>query len=71
MSDLKPCPFCGGEPNFSQTSQDSDTQFAVECRGCGAEIGFWLPWVADEDEKATAQVDVVTRWNTRKGGGHE
>ena len=59
--DLKPCPFCGGEPRIrKRMDEDLFTHNAVEwagvfCANCN--IGFdWPPDV---------EPDAVTQWNTR------
>jgi Lar family restriction alleviation protein len=63
--ELKPCPFCGGEAYIYETSQDSDMQIQAQCKGCGAEIAFWLPWTAGAGQQASAWLDVEARWNRR------
>ena len=64
-NELKPCPFCGGEAHFVETSADSDTEFHAQCKSCGAEIGYWVPYTAGDELRLIATQDVVTRWNTR------
>ena len=64
-TELKPCPFCGGEAHIYTTSQDSDTQVQAQCKSCGAEIAFWLPWTSGAGQIASAWNDVTARWNTR------
>ncbi len=65
MADLKSCPFCGGEAREFETEHDSEYQYQVQCRGCGAEIAFWSPWTAGAGQRATAALDCVERWNRR------
>ena len=31
MSDLKPCPFCGGRASIGQTKKSLRNQYAVQC----------------------------------------
>ena len=52
MSDLKPCPFCGGEA--VRRYHDVYMLDYVKCRKCGAQTGL----CANEDEATAA-------WNTR------
>ena len=66
MNDLLPCPFCGGEAHEFETEHDSEHQYQVQCRGCGAEIAFWSPWTAGAGQRATAALDCVERWNRRQ-----
>lgn len=35
MSDLKPCPFCGGVPEYSINTGYAD-KYILQCRECGA-----------------------------------
>ena len=54
MSDLKPCPFCGGKAKL----EDMGYPHHVYCTGCGARVqgkGF-----AEEGEK-----DAIETWNKR------
>lgn len=51
MSELKCCPFCGGELEYSFLLG------ASECKGCGAMIGF---------PKLTRHEDKIIATNTRK-----
>ena len=53
MSELKPCPFCGGEAEYL----NSETSEWVECSKCGAkgEIELW----------GTSGNCVYKNWNTR------
>lgn len=70
MSELKPCPFCGGDaaPGTITYSKmmvqdqgwNQDTFHKVNCIQCGANnlglIGF------------TTEMEAIKAWNTRKGG---
>ena len=58
MSELKPCPFCGGEAETvrsmrSFTCESWEVFFYVLCKGCGARVEG-----ADEAE-------AIEAWNTR------
>lgn len=65
-TDLKPCPFCGGEAQAFETEVNSEYCAQAQCKGCGAEIVFWLPWTAGYGQRASAMVDVAARWNARR-----
>ena len=52
MSDLKPCPFCGGE---AQCSEDLRFHISwVYCPGCGAASGY-----------RNTEAEAIEAWNTR------
>ena len=57
MTELKNCPFCGGEAIRSFTHIDVINIWSVECPKCGAEI-------ADDESQDAAD----THWNTRADG---
>lgn len=58
---LKPCPFCGFNPEVNEDSGYGEVTFNVVCNarsgGCGASSGY------DEDK-----VVAIAKWNRRKGG---
>lgn len=57
-SELRPCPFCGGEV------QKKIGMFGLnffDCRGCGAEVSF------DNIYYNTFKEEVVNAWNRRAG----
>lgn len=47
---LKPCPFCGGEPRYTTVHFAGDSFYTVSC-DCGMHF--------------TDDTDVAERWNTR------
>ena len=69
MLDLKPCPFCGGEPYFLKPRHENGTAFdtmMIECKHCGA-----IPYGVsvyngekEEDKKAA----IAKFWNRRSNG---
>ena len=63
MTDLKPCPFCGGEELRFKT-EDIDGWIAfVECISCDDMVG---PMSANKhDDMADAEEDAAKVWNTR------
>ncbi len=66
LIELKPCPFCGGEAHTYETKTD-DGEYCVQtqCKGCGAEVAFWLPWTSGYGQRIAAWNDVEKRWNAR------
>ena len=69
MSELKPCPFCGGEADiFSdyERSHDEDGPMGVyyaACAKCGASGGMRVE--AGESFRADASKTVAEQWNRR------
>ncbi len=57
MSELKPCPFCGGEAEITETSMFRNQDCYVQCKGCGACTKFRF---GDECRK-----QAINDWNTR------
>ena len=56
MSELKNCPFCGGEAKvLSVGSKDHTDWFKSECKGCEVSTN-WYP----------AKSMLIKQWNTRK-----
>lgn len=53
MSDLKPCPFCGGEAETHGVQENVDTTFIL-CTGCEAEMG-----------EHPTEAEAIAAWNTR------
>lgn len=53
MSDLKPCPLCGGEAKEFTGEDAAPHRWTVECDSCGAHVG------SDTRHKARA------KWNRR------
>jgi Lar family restriction alleviation protein len=62
MSELKPCPFCGG-PVALETTIDGRTWFGVVCRNTTNLGGSCAVQIAPS---ATEQA-AIKRWNTRNG----
>ena len=60
MTDLKPCPFCGGEGKLVIPDSWDPYKAFVRCKECGI-TGPVVWMVDDENFKATA----VKKWNTR------
>lgn len=67
MSELKPCPFCGGEAyaRFDNTGKGSFGYASIECKKCGA-----VPYVHQVYSglsKEEAVKGVAEAWNNRAG----
>lgn len=61
MSELKPCPFCGGPATFcTSLSSTGDYDAAVICERCNAKTDFMR--ATDEED---AKVMAAACWNTR------
>ena len=66
--ELKPCPFCGGEPEIVECDYGMYfTGYAVYCRQCSVKVGVtgrlgeayeWVPIFSTE-------ADAIASWNTR------
>lgn len=67
MSDLKPCPFCGGEAEIL----DYRTIFSVECKTCLASVNGDRAPEPESDEHCESidwegyKKTAVDRWNNR------
>lgn len=64
MSELKPCPFCGGEPVFHEARQISETWFvaSVSCRrGCAQIVSRGM----ETKTAKMANESAIEAWNTR------
>lgn len=59
MSELKPCPFCGGEVEI-EIHEDiaRRIKYGVECRNADCDVQPLTAWYADKDE-------CVEAWNRR------
>lgn len=76
MSELKPCPFCGGEAELLEGSYSDDGRgdrpWVVLCKSCNArktQLPDWLNWnpyrnLGDACETAMRNA-VIEAWNTR------
>ena len=68
MSDLNPCPFCGGEAEFctGKTSTGGDWYY-LACSECEA-MG---PHVKYADHNIAVKEALAEAWNTRAGESHD
>lgn len=63
MTELKPCPFCGGSAEIT----DFSLSYEVECSMCGATISALTIYCADDDEKLSVRNAVIEAWNRHVG----
>jgi hypothetical protein len=56
---LKPCPFCGGQPNLAFDLQAEAYWIWCENEGCPMTV-----WISQPTERADEAINI---WNTRKG----
>lgn len=61
MTELKPCPFCGGEAELFEIYHynDSLTLFQAGCEACG------IHFRGCRDTKAEARQVAIEKWNRR------
>ena len=70
MTELKPCPFCGGRARLVRLGHQSGTAFddwGIECVKCGAmpwTFSLYLCRTQEEVHETCAE-----RWNRRAEGG--
>ena len=68
MTELKPCPFCGGRARLVRFGHQSGTAFddwGIECVKCGA-----MPWafsVYQYEDQAEIHEKCAAKWNRRAG----
>ena len=54
MSELKPCPFCGGEAEPFNPFENTEGTWCVLCSDCAAATGF-----------EQTEAEAIAAWNTR------
>lgn len=70
MTELKPCPFCGGRARLFRIGHQNGTAFddwGIECVSCGA-----MPWafsVYQFEDQAEIHEKCAAKWNRRAEGG--
>lgn len=65
MTELKPCPFCGGEAYVAYN--DSDCTWIVRCFHCRAEVAEHMCFDYGENSMKATREYVVDKWNQREG----
>ena len=72
MSELKPCPFCGGKVRIEYYEVDAPFTFTecgyeIRCKPCGIKFRERLSRMPQFDERADeAKQRLIERWNSRK-----
>ena len=72
MSELKPCPFCGGKVRIKYYEVDAPFTFTecgyeIRCKPCGIRFKERLSRMPQFDERADeAKQMLIERWNRRK-----
>ena len=61
MNELKPCPFCGGDPDV-EVGLD---YYSIRCTHCGAEISMTA------NPRYCAGYEVTKKWQRRDPDGYE
>lgn len=62
MTELKPCPFCGGEAEMATEHYYDDKKISyVVCKRCDARGGFFLV-----SPKYASEAKAIEAWNRRK-----
>lgn len=64
-SELLPCPFCGGAPDFVDVKDEDGPGVAVACDGCGVGSRIYYPLMDDATQLAG------DAWNDRAGAAQE
>lgn len=66
MSELKPCPFCGGSAKFRRQKAGAYLEHFVKCRGCNARTGVVAVSVlCDRDQAEVAAAEAIRAWQRR------
>jgi len=64
-SKLKPCPFCGGKPEFLKLTDAGAS--IIHCF-CGVILhGTAMGWKKESEIKPMIEKDTIKKWNTRYG----
>lgn len=65
MTDLKPCPFCGGKPDYWYDAEL--VPVGVTCK-CGASVRFMrMKAMGSKETFGDVQKRIAERWNRRNG----
>lgn len=68
MSDLKPCPFCGGSVEVTdRTMKILFIDTTVECEGCHMEFNYIQDFVYSKVARVAVNESFEDLWNRRVG----
>jgi len=56
-NELKPCPFCGGKPQFDECYDNASKRYSITCFNCGIEMRRW--------ESTEDKSKIIAAWNRR------
>lgn len=67
MSEMKPCPFCGGAAKFQRRKKiDKYLDHYVKCRKCNARTGvITISVLASKDQVDEAERRAIRAWQRR------
>ena len=73
MTDLKPCPFCGGEAEVYEMQYGADSQYSVFGVFCVDDSNSWLIGLNRYQhghfiDNFPTEAEAIEAWNTRAGG---
>ena len=79
QEELKPCPFCGKEPEIKFTMIDEpitnfDKYYEIHCPVClreGLRIRHTIRHLMNEDEHTKAKEELAYEWNNKVSKVHE
>ena len=71
MTELKPCPFCGGEADYTDNYNGNGTGHCVYCTDCGCGTAILTGATPPEEMKARVYANWNKRFEIDDGGWHD